>query len=61
MDELGDSDVSTQVNSIQFIAEQDFIDQYGESFVLSLNENRGFQLTAEKCLSVNDQSKGTRK
>jgi hypothetical protein len=44
MDKLGDSDVLTQVNSIQFIAEQDFIDQHGESFVLSLNENQGFQV-----------------
>lgn len=44
MDDLSDSDVSAKVNSIEFIAEQDFIDQYGKSFVITLDENQIFSV-----------------
>jgi len=44
MDDPEASDVSIEVNAIQFIAEQDFLSQYGESFVISLNENQSFSV-----------------
>ena len=45
MDDLGDSDVSTVVNSIQFVADKDFLSQYGESFAISLDENQSLTVT----------------
>jgi len=44
MDDPGDSDISTKVNSLQFIADQDFLSQYGESFLIELDEKQGFNV-----------------
>jgi hypothetical protein len=44
MDDPSESDVSTEVNSLKFIAEQDFLTKYGENFIIALNENQGFSV-----------------
>lgn len=44
MDDQTESDVSTKVNSLEFIAERDFLSEYGESFFIALSENQGFSV-----------------